>query len=240
MTCISDTVFSISHSASSSPLLADLRSQNELLQLIDMVRPTTLDAFNKKWIPQIEDPSRRIPSANKDAPAQCIICADGVANATLKRSCSVNELHFNCEGQVRSSRCSRGVAHTQRQECSCGAIMCVSCLVHHFWNQSEEGQKSYARCPHCRAEYCPLGTSRWVGRARVVSSSVGWLTSLQTFACWTLLPRPRLPCLRSKRRRRKRPIGHRSARVSRAPNRRALLRPLPLAPLRDRTGGGDT
>lgn len=82
---------------------ADAPSQNELLELIDMVRPTTLDAFNKKWIPHIEDTARRLSSTTKDAPAQCIICTDNVANATLKRSCGSNDLHFNCEGQVRAA-----------------------------------------------------------------------------------------------------------------------------------------
>ena len=71
------------------------------MEVLEMVRPTSLTAFNKKWLPQIEDSKRRVRLEVAAPPSACIICVESDANAVLKRSCAHNDMHFNCEGQVR-------------------------------------------------------------------------------------------------------------------------------------------
>jgi len=117
-----------------------LLEEAELIKkLIDYVQPPTLPLFMKKWQPAL-DASSAVEVHPSNA-MNCIVCSDNAANTIIKRACA--------KSNIKGSAC-------EDKECQCGAICCRECMVHHFWSASDNGKKTYARCPHCRAEFCMI------------------------------------------------------------------------------------
>jgi len=57
-------------------------------------------------------------------------------------------------GRFTLSRCCKGTA-CEGQACSCVDVYwCESCILNHYWHDSQGELKSFARCPTCRAEFC--------------------------------------------------------------------------------------
>jgi len=102
--------------------------------ILELAQPTTLPNFTIKWDAIVSKNSVR--EYDNKFKTNCIVCFENTVDSVLHRNCS--DRHYKCEDT----------------ECNCGPIICKSCLTHHFWVQSENGKKSYARCPHCRAEFC--------------------------------------------------------------------------------------
>jgi len=102
--------------------------------ILELAQPTTLPNFTIKWDAILSKNSVR--EYDGKFRRNCIVCFENIVDSVLHRNCS--DRRYKCEDT----------------ECNCGPIICKSCLTHHFWVQSENGKKSYARCPHCRAEFC--------------------------------------------------------------------------------------
>jgi len=102
--------------------------------ILELAQPTTLPNFTIKWDAILSKNSVR--EYDGKLRRNCIVCFENTVDSVLHRNCS--DRRYKCEDT----------------ECNCGPIICKSCLTHHFWVQSENGKKSYARCPHCRAEFC--------------------------------------------------------------------------------------
>jgi len=66
--------------------------------------------------------------------SSCVSCGQNVACCVVDRQCE-----STCEG------------HT----CLCIDVKwCVSCVLQHYWHDTNSELKSFARCPTCRAEFC--------------------------------------------------------------------------------------
>jgi len=109
-------------------------NKNAWNSILELAQPTTLPNFIIKWDAIVS--KNAICEYDNKFKRNCIVCFENIADSVLHRNCS--DRHYKCEDT----------------ECNCGPIICKSCLTHHFWVQSENGKKSYARCPHCRAEFC--------------------------------------------------------------------------------------
>merc|ERR1712225_88308 len=66
--------------------------------------------------------------------ATCVSCGNPGAPCIISRQCG-----SHCEGPT----------------CSCiGVRWCISCILQHYWHDTNSELKSFARCPTCRAEFC--------------------------------------------------------------------------------------
>ena len=123
------------------PMMTQLSGQVSMLKRqvkamdrhdVSIFYPVNRRMFREKSYPAFVQAPRTIPMPAAENRSACVCCSEP-ANVSIHRSC------LWCEGHA----------------CRChDFVMCERCSIRWYWRSSDNFSKSFATCPHCRAEYC--------------------------------------------------------------------------------------